>query len=308
MLCSEYQLKKERVSMKDYLVRAIDEDKKVRIYAATTTNLVDHARNIHGTSPTATAALGRALTAGVIMDAMMKNDKDLLTLKISGGGPLGDIVIVSRNNGKVKGLVGNPLADAPSTKEGKLNVGAVVGNDGLVTVIMDLGLKEPYVGQANIISGEIAEDIANYYMNSEQVPTAVALGVLVDKDTSVKASGGYILQLLPGIKDDEIEQIENILKNIKPISTLINEGNTPEEIIRKILPEFDMEFIDKIDLEYKCDCNREKIESMLISLGKKEIEDIINEDGKAEVVCHFCNTKYNFDKSELEKILLTIDK
>jgi len=294
--------------MKDYLVKAIDKDKRVRIYAATTTNLVEHARKIHATSPTATAALGRALTAGAIMGAMMKNDNDLLTLKISGGGPLGDIVIVSRNNGRVKGLVRNPFANSPSTKEGKLDVGSVVGKDGLITVIIDLGLKEPYVGQADIISGEIAEDIANYYMTSEQVPTAVALGVLVDKDTSVKASGGYILQLLPGIKDEEIEQIENSLKNIKPISTLINEGNTPEEIIRKILPEFEMEFIDKIDLEYKCDCNREKIEAMLVSLGKEEIENIINEDGKAEVVCHFCNTKYNFDKSELEKILLTIDK
>jgi molecular chaperone Hsp33 len=308
MLCSEYQLKKERVSMKDYLVRAIDKDKKVRIYAASTTNLVEYARKIHGTSPTATAALGRALTAGAIMGAMMKNDKDLLTLKISGGGPLGDIVIVSRNNGTVKGLVGNPLADAPSTAEGKLDVGAVVGNDGLVTVIIDLGLKEPYVGQADIISGEIAEDIANYYMVSEQVPTAVALGVLIDRDITVKASGGYILQLLPDIKDEEITQIENSLKNIKPVSTLINEGLTPEEIIANILPEFDMEIIDKMDLEYKCDCSREKIEAMLVSLGKKELEDIINEDGKAEVVCHFCNTKYNFDKSELEKILLTINK
>ncbi len=294
--------------MKDYLVKAIDREKRVRIYAASTTNLVEYARKIHGTSPTATAALGRALTAGAIMGAMMKNDKDLLTLKISGGGPLGDIVIVSRNNGTVKGLVGNPLADAPSTAEGKLDVGAVVGNDGLVTVIIDLGLKEPYVGQADIISGEIAEDIANYYMVSEQVPTAVALGVLTDRDITVKASGGYILQLLPDIKDEEITQIENSLKNIKPVSTLINEGLTPEEIIANILPEFDMEIIDKMDLEYKCDCSREKIEAMLVSLGKKELEDIINEDGKAEVVCHFCNTKYNFDKSELEKILLTINK
>ncbi|TJX67915.1 Hsp33 family molecular chaperone HslO [Soehngenia saccharolytica] len=294
--------------MKDYLVKAIDREKRVRIYAASTTNLVEYARKIHGTSPTATAALGRALTAGAIMGAMMKNDKDLLTLKISGGGPLGDIVIVSRNNGTVKGLVGNPLADAPSTAEGKLDVGAVVGNDGLVTVIIDLGLKEPYVGQADIISGEIAEDIANYYMVSEQVPTAVALGVLIDRDITVKASGGYILQLLPDIKDEEITQIENSLKNIKPVSTLINEGLTPEEIIANILPEFDMEIIDKMDLEYKCDCSREKIEAMLVSLGKKELEDIINEDGKAEVVCHFCNTKYNFDKSELEKILLTINK
>ncbi len=289
--------------MKDYLVKAIDREKRVRIYAASTTNLVEYARKIHGTSPTATAALGRALTAGAIMGAMMKNDKDLLTLKISGGGPLGDIVIVSRNNGTVKGLVGNPLADAPSTAEGKLDVGAVVGNDGLVTVIIDLGLKEPYVGQADIISGEIAEDIANYYMVSEQVPTAVALGVLIDRDITVKASGGYILQLLPDIKDEEITQIENSLKKIKPVSTLINEGLTPEEIIDNILPEFDMEIIDKMDLEYKCDCSREKIEAMLVSLGKKELEDIINEDGKAEVVCHFCNTKYNFDKSELGRIV-----
>jgi len=294
--------------MKDYLIRAIDKEKRVRIYVATTTHLVEHARKIHGTSPTATAALGRALTAGAIMGTMMKNDKDLLTLKISGGGPLGDIVIVSRNNGTVKGLVGNPKADAPSKNNGKLDVGSIVGNDGVITVIIDMGLKEPYVGQAEIISGEIAEDIANYYMSSEQIPTAVALGVLIDRDTSVKASGGYILQLLPGIKDDEITMIENSLRNIKPISTLIDEGSSPEDIVKDILPEFEMEIIDKIELQYKCDCSREKIESMLVSLGKKEIEDIINEDGKAEVVCHFCNTKYNFNKSELEKILLTINK
>lgn len=288
--------------MKDYLIKAMDEEGRIRVYIAKSTNLVEKARVTHNTSPTATAALGRTLTAGVIMGAMMKNDTDVLTLKISGDGPAGNIYIVSRNSGVVKGYIDNPSADLPSKGNGKLDVGALVGRNGSLTTIMDLGLREPYTGQSNLVTGEIAEDLANYYAVSEQQPSAVALGVLVDKDISVKAAGGFILQLLPGVSDEDIDKIENKLANIDPVSTMIDEGMAPEEIMNKILADFNMQILDKIDIEFQCDCSRDKIEKVLISLGKKEIDDIIKEDGKAEVVCHFCDSKHRFNREELEKI------
>lgn len=289
--------------MKDYLIRGMDREGRIRVFIAKTTDLVEEARRVHNTSPTATAALGRSLTAGVIMGAMMKNDKDLLTLKISGGGPVGKILIVVNNNGQVKGDIDFPMADVPSRADGKLDVGALVGTDGSVTVIMDLGLKDPFVGQTSIVTGEIAEDIANYYVSSEQVPSAVSLGVLVDRDISCIAAGGFIVQILGGLSDDEITFIEESLADIPPISTLINSGITPEEIMEKLLGKFHMEILDRLDLEYHCDCSREKIEKVILSLGEKEISDIIEEDEKAEVVCHFCNTKYQFDKEELSELL-----
>jgi molecular chaperone Hsp33 len=292
--------------MNDYLIRGIDKLGRVRIFVAKTTNLVEEARKIHYTSPTATAALGRTLTAGAMMGAMMKNDRDLLTLKISGGGPVGKILVVANNQGHVKGDLDFPSADVPSRADGKLDVGRLVGNDGTVTVIMDLGMKEPYVGQSNLVSGEIAEDLANFYVTSQQTPTAVSLGVLVDTDTSCIAAGGYIIQLMPEISDEEITIIEDALTKIEPVSTMIDKGLTPEEIMEKLLEEFDMDILSKMELEYHCDCSREKIEKVIISLGRKEIEDIIEEDGKAEVVCHFCNTKYQFNKEELSNLLVDI--
>lgn len=292
--------------MKDYMVRGIDKLGKIRVFVARTTNLVEEARRIHNTSPTATAALGRTLTVAAIMGSMMKNEKDLLTLKISGDGPLGKIFVVANNHGHVKGEVDRPMADVPSRSDGKLDVGTLVGRNGSITTIMDLGLKDPYIGQSGIVSGEIAEDIANYYAVSEQVPSAVSLGVLVNKDITCKAAGGYIIQLMPGVTDEEITVIEDTLSNIDSMSTMIDKGLTPEEIIEKLLGSFEMEILDRLDLEYHCDCSREKIEKVIISLGKKEIHDIIEEDGQAEVVCHFCNTKYQFNKDELTKLLLTI--
>ncbi len=293
--------------MKDYLIRGMDKKGRLRVFVAKTTQLVEEARKIHETSPTATAAMGRGLTAAAIMGATMKNDDDLLTLKISGNGPLGTMTIVGNNRGELKGLVDYPQADVPSTEDGKLDVGSLVGNQGTLTVIMDLGLKEPYVGQTEIITGEIGDDIANFYLVSEQIPTAVALGVLVDKDISTKAAGGYIIQVLPEISDEEIALIEKSIQQAEPISLMIDKGLTPEEIMNQLLGEFDMEVTDKIDLKYHCDCSEEKIEKVLISLGNKEIEDIIHEDGESEVVCHFCNTKYRFNKDRLNKILLTIN-
>lgn len=291
--------------MKDYLIRGMDKSGRVRIFAAKTTNLVEHARTIHNTSPTATAALGRSLTAGVIMGSMMKNDTDLLSLKISGDGPIGKILIVADNKGNVKGVADNPSADVPSRSDGKLDVGRLVGKNGVVTSIMDLGLKEPYVGQSSLVSGEIGEDIANLYLVSEQQPSAVALGVLVDRDISCRASGGYFIQLLPGIADEDIVKIEKKIKNSLAVSTMIDKGFTPEDIVKELLGDFDIEILSTMDLNYKCNCSRDKIRKVLISLGRKEVEDMLKEDGKAEVVCHFCNTKYQFNKEDLVKILVS---
>jgi molecular chaperone Hsp33 len=290
--------------MKDYLIRGIDKSGSIRIFVATTTNMVEDARIAHDTSPTATAALGRSLTAATIMGFMMKNEQDRLTFKIAGGGPLGTIMIVARNNGQVKGYVDNPYADVPSRADGKLDVGRLVGSNGTITTTMDLGLKDPYVGQSNLISGEIAEDLAAYYMYSEQQPSAVGLGVLIDTDISVKAAGGYIIQLLPGVADEDITKIETALSKIEPISTLIDKGLSPEDIMHELLEGFEMEILDKIEVKYICDCSRDRIESVLLSIGKKEIEDMIEEDGEAEVVCHFCNTKYHFSEEELENLII----
>lgn len=290
--------------MKDYLIRGIDSTENIRVFLTNTTEMVELARKTHTTSPTATAALGRTLTAGVIMGAMMKNEKDRLTLRINGGGAIGNILVVSNNKGVVKGYVDYPYADIESRSDGKLDVGRLVGKDGSITVIMDLGLKEPYVGQSNLVSGEIAEDLASYYVHSEQKPSVVSLGVLVDKDISVKAAGGYIIQILPDIAEEDIVKIEKSIKNIEPISKLIDIGLSPKDIMKKLLPDFDIKVLDKIDVEYACDCSRERIQKVLKSIGEQEIEAMIEEDGKAEVVCHFCNTKHQFSKEELKKIIV----
>ncbi len=292
--------------MKDYLIKGMDKESKLRVFFARTTQTVEEARRIHNTSATATAAFGRVLTIGAIMASGFKNDNDLLTLRISGDGPIGNILVVASNNGRVKGMVDNPSADLPSTEDGKLDVGSLVGKNGTLTAIMDLGLKEPYVGQTSLVTGEIGDDIANFYLQSEQVPTAVGLGVLVEKDLSVKAAGGFLIQTLPDILDEEITKIEESLAKAKPLSTFIDQGYTPEEIMKEILSDFEMEITGKLELEYLCDCSRKRVEKVLISLGEKEIEKIIEEDGESEVKCHFCNTNYHFSKEELEKILLTI--
>lgn len=290
--------------MKDYLIRGIDKTGNIRIFVATTTNMVEEARTTHNTSPTATAALGRALTAASMMGVMMKNENDRLTLKISGDGPLGTIMIVANNKGIVKGYVDHPYADVPSREDGKLDVGKLVGPNGTITTIMDLGLKDPYVGQANLVSGEIAEDLAMYYAISEQQPSAIGLGVLVDKDISVKSAGGYIIQLLPDVSDEDITKIEEAISKTPSISSLIDKGLSPEDIMHQLLSEFEMEILDRVDIKYQCDCSRERIEGVLLSIGKKEIEAMIEEDGEGEVVCHFCNTKYHFSKEELEKLIV----
>lgn len=289
--------------MKDYLVRGIDRKKSFRVFVASTTNLAEKSRRIHNTSPTASAALGRVLTAAAIMGVTMKGDRDSLTFKIKGDGPIGNIVTVANSNGEVKGYVDNPQADLPSRVDGKLDVGGIVGKNGQLTIIRDLGLKEPYIGYSNLVSGEIAEDLVHYYYLSEQQPSAINLGVLVDKDISIKAAGGYMVQILPNVEEKDIDKIEEILKNAEPISTLIDKGLTPEEILENLFGEFQIEVLEKKNIKFKCNCNRDKIEGVLLSLGKEELTDIIEEDGKAEIVCHFCNTKYNFSKEDLIKLV-----
>lgn len=290
--------------MKDYLIRGIDKSGSIRIFVASTTNMVEKARLTHNTSPTATAAFGRALTAATMMGVMMKNEQDRLTFKIAGGGPIGTIMIVANNKGEVKGYVDHPYADLPSREDGKLDVGRLVGSNGAITTIMDLGLKDPYVGQSNLVSGEIAEDLAAYYMLSEQQPSAVGLGVLVDTDISVRAAGGYIIQLLPNVSDEDITKIEIALSKIEPVSTLIDRGLSPEDIMSELLEGFEMKVLDKVDIGYVCDCSRDRIEGVMISIGKKEIQSMIDEDGQGEVICHFCNTKYHFSKEDLENLMV----
>ena len=289
--------------MKDYIIRGINKKGTLRLFVASPTNIVEKARTIHNTSPTATAALGRALTAAAMMGIAMKEEKASLTFQLNGKGPIGSIVTVANNKGEVKGYADHPYADKPSREDGKLDVGGIVGKDGHIAVIRDLGLKEPYVGQSNLVSGEIAEDLVHYFYISEQQPSAINLGVLVDTDISVKAAGGYILQLLPGVEEEDIDEIEKILSEAKPISTLIDEGLTPEDVMEELFGQFEMEILDKKHIEYKCNCQRDKIEKILLSIGKKEISNIIEEDGQAEIVCHFCNEKYQFSKDELLKLI-----
>ncbi|HHV25616.1 Hsp33 family molecular chaperone HslO [Anaerosalibacter bizertensis] len=289
--------------MKDYVIRAIDEKGTIRVFVASTTNLVEEARKIHNTMPTGTAALGRTLTAASIMGTMMKNEKESISIQFRGDGPIKNIAVVSNSKGEVKGYVGDPTVDLPLKSNGKLDVGGAVGRNGRVIVIKDFGLKDPYIGQSSIVSGEIAEDLTYYFANSEQQPSAVNLGVLVDRDLSVKAAGGYIVQLLPGTLDEDIDKLEECIKNSEPISTLIDKGLTPEEILENVFGKFNMNILDRKEVSFKCNCSRDKIETTLRSLGEKEIKSMIEEDGKAEVICHFCNEKYNFSKEDLKSLL-----
>lgn len=293
--------------MKDYIIRATDKSANIRVFIAKTTSLVEEARKIHNTTPTATAALGRTLTATVIMGNMLKNENESVSVQFKGDGPLKTILAVSNNKGEVKGYIGDPTIDLPLKSNGKLDVGNAVGTNGKLIVIRDLGLREPYIGQSNLVTGEIAEDLTHYFAYSEQQPSAVALGVIVDKDLSVKASGGFIIQVLPEADEEVIKKLENKLSNVEPISQLIDRGYTPEEILQHIFSDFEMNIKDKSDANYRCDCSLERIERALISIGKDELTKIIEEDGKAELSCHFCNKKYQFDEQQLTSLLEEIN-
>lgn len=288
--------------MSDILVRGQSTDGDIRIFVAVTTELAEAARSVHDTSPVATAALGRTLTAAAIMGQNLKNDTDSITIQFMGDGPIGNIVAVTDNKSNVRGYVSNPYVDLPLNEKGKLDVGGAVGA-GQLNIISDLGMKEPYSGQVPIISGEIAEDLTYYYAKSEQIPTAIGLGVLVDTDCSVKCSGGFMIQLMPEATEEIAGIIEDKMKTIPPVTQMLEDGMTAEDILFLLTEGFSMIMQNEtIKPEYKCTCSRERMKNAVISVGKKEIRDIIDEDGKCEVECRFCNHKYVFEKDELEEM------
>lgn len=288
--------------MDDYILRATAADGLIRAFAATTKNTVQTARSLHNTTPVASAALGRLLTAGAMMGTMLKGEKDLVTLQIKSDGPIEGLLVTADSKGRVKGYPFNPNVDIPPKSPVKLDVGGAVGK-GYLTVIKDLGLKEPYVGKTELVSGEIAEDLTYYYAKSEQIPTAIALGVLVDTDTSIKAAGGFIIQLMPGATLEVATMLEERITHLKYITELLDRGETPETILDAVLGDMDLEIIDKMPTEFYCDCSRERVEKALISIGEKDLRTILEEDKKAEISCHFCNKVYNFDEADLKKLL-----
>ena len=289
--------------MKDYMIRATAAEYKVRAFVATTKELVETARQAHNTSPVATAALGRLLTAGAMMGSMMKGEQDLLTLKIDGDGPIGGITVTADSKGNVKGYVEEPMVLLHANAKRKLDVAGAVGK-GSLTVIRDIGMKEPYSGQIDLVSGEIAEDITYYYAVSEQTPSVVALGVLMDKDTNtVKQAGGFIIQLMPDAEEELIAKLEAKLAGITSVTALLEAGQTPETILESILGDFGLEILDKMPARFFCNCNREKIEKAIISIGEKDLQEMIDDGKPVEVNCHFCNTNYKFEAWELKELL-----
>ncbi|MCI8738805.1 MAG: Hsp33 family molecular chaperone HslO [Oscillibacter sp.] len=294
--------------MGDQLVRAITKDGMVKAVAVTTRELTERARQIHKTLPAATAALGRTLAAASMMGNALKGDGASLTLRIQGGGPLGILLAVSDNQGNVRGTVDNPAVDLPLRPDGKLDVGTAVGCDGTLTVIRDLHMKDPYVGSVGLLGGEIAEDLAAYFVESEQIPTACGLGVLVDRDQSVLAAGGYLIQLLPGAGDDVITKVERGVMAAGSVTSLLSRSNSSEAMLRELLSDFDLEILERSPIAYRCDCSRDRMERALISLGPEELKSIIDEQGGAELTCRFCDNVQRFTKAELESLLAGIRK
>lgn len=287
---------------KDYIVRASLANDSVRAFAISSTHLVAEARERHRTLPVVTAALGRLLSAGAIMGSMMKGDQDIVTISLKGDGPAGYITVTADSHGHVKGFPGNPNVDIPRKYAGKLDVGTAVGR-GLLTVNYDLGLKEPYSGQVEIQTGEVAEDLAYYFTVSEQLPSAVGLGVMVDTDSSVKHAGGFIVQLLPDAPEDVIELLEKKLANLEPVTTMMEQGMTPEEMLLHIFEGVDIEFTERHDVKFYCDCSKEKVKRALAAISDKDLQDIVNDDEDIEVKCYFCNTAYKFSIADIKDIL-----
>ncbi len=289
--------------MQDELIRAITADGLVKAVAVTGRDLVERARNIHTLLPVATAALGRTLLAASMMGDMLKEENASLTLQIKGGGPLGTILAVSDSQGCVRGYVQNPHVELMEKAPGKLDIGRAVGVDGTLTVIRDLGMKEPYVGSIGLFSGEIADDIAMYFVESEQIPTACALGVLVGTDQSVTSAGGYLIQLLPGAGEDIISRIEAGVHRVGSVSRALEGGLDGEGLLRAVLSDFELEILERRPVSYRCYCSRERVTRALISMGRQELSDLIREQGKAELTCQFCDQVYRYSREELEQIL-----
>ena len=287
--------------MKDYIVRATAADGQIRAFAITSKHLVEEARRAHDTSPVITAALGRLLSGAAMMGIMMKGEKDLLTVQIKSAGPARGLTVTADSAGHVKGFPMEAAVELPLNDKGKLDVGGALG-PGVLSVIKDMGLKEPYVGQIALQTGEIAEDLTYYFATSEQVPSAVGLGVLVDKDRTVKQAGGFIIQLMPFTDDDIIERLEKRITEIASVTEMLEEGNTPEQILEKILGEFGLEITDTVPTAFQCDCSKERVSRAIATLGKKELDDIINDGETIEVKCQFCNRAYHFDVDELKSM------
>lgn len=288
--------------MKDYIVRATAADSQIRAFAITSKNIVETARQAHDTSPVATAALGRLLTAGAMMGAMMKGDKDLLTLQIKCGGPIKGITVTADACGHVKGYVDNPDVMLPPNTKGKLDVGGALGL-GILNVIKDMGMKEPYIGQTELKTGEIGDDLTYYFANSEQVPSSVGLGVLMEKDNTVKQAGGFIIQLMPFADDAVIDKLEKKLTGMASVTSYLDRGFTPEQLLEELLGEFGLEILDRMDSEFSCNCSKERVEKVIASVGRKDLNEMIQEGKPIEVKCHFCNTAYEFNIEDLKRII-----
>ncbi len=288
--------------MSDYIVRATAADAQIRVFAAYTKDMVEEARRRHETSPVATAALGRLMTAGAMMGSMLKGEKDLLTLRINASGPIQGITVTADSKARVKGYVGNPNVILPANKVGKLDVAGAVGI-GFMDVIKDMGLKEPYVGQTVLQTSEIAEDLTFYFANSEQVPSSVGLGVLMNKDNTVAQAGGFIIQLMPFASEEVIAQLEENLKDITSVTTLLAQGNTPEDLVNILCKNLDPVINDKLDTGFYCNCDRARVEKALISVGRKELQEMIDDGEEIEMKCHFCNSAYVFTIEDLKGYL-----
>lgn len=294
--------------MSDQLIRAISKDGFVKATAVSTRGLTERARQIHKTLPVATAALGRTLAAASMMGNALKEDGASVTLQIKGGGPLGTLLAVSDNQGNVRGTVDHPEVDLPLRSDGKLDVGTAVGTEGTLTVIRDLNMKEPYVGSVGLLGGEIAEDLAAYFVESEQIPTACGLGVLVDRDQSVLSAGGYLIQLLPGAGEDVIARVEGGVMAAGSVTGLLQENSDPEAMLRKVLSDFEIDVLERSPIEYRCYCSRERMERALISMGPAELKSLIDDQGKAELTCRFCDNVQHFTREQLEAMLAGMRK
>lgn len=287
---------------KDYIVRATAANGQIRAFAATTRDLVEKARQVHNMSPVATTALGRLLTGGAMMGQMLKNDDDLLTITINCDGPIKQMTVTADVLGRVKGYVNNPDVMLPVNKDGKIDVAKAMGL-GVLNVIKDIGMKEPYVGQTILVTSEIAEDLTYYFASSEQVPSSVALGVLMSKDNTVSQAGGFIIQLMPDAQEEVIAKLEEKINKIKSITTMQEQGMTPEDILKYVLGDFEIVFYDSVPVEFYCNCSKERVAKALMSVGKKDLQEMIDDGKTIEVNCHFCNTNYYFTVDELKKML-----
>lgn len=287
---------------KDYIVRATAADHQLRAFAVTSKDIVEKAREIHNTSPVATAAIGRLLTAASMMGSMMKGEKDVLTLQIECGGPIGGITVTADSNADVKGYVNNPNVILPPNAQGKLDVSGALG-PGFLNVIKDIGLREPYNGQTHLVSGEIAEDLTYYFATSEQVPSSVGLGVLMDKDNHVRQAGGFIIQVMPDTDDEVIDKLEARLGEVHSVTEMLDKGMTPEDILNYVLEGMDVEILETVPTQYKCDCSFERVSKVIASLGKKELQEIIDDGKPVEVNCQFCGSHYKFDTEQLKEFI-----